>query len=156
NLAVESYPQDNDAEEVKLRQALHDLTRLPVPSARKHLRDLDSAHGTRRDWVWGKLGKTPLAEALRHLRILGDATDAPLTGATTEDIIKAYTAGGWTADLAALDALGAVGTGEDRTAVAAAVGHVYTPWLRDLAEQFQDRVKQKPLPGRETVRLKEV
>jgi hypothetical protein len=77
-------------------------------------------------------------------------------GATTEDVIKAYTAGGWTADLAALDALAAVATGEDRAAVAAAVGHVYIPWLRDLAEQFQDRVKQKPLSGREIVRLKEV
>ena len=38
----------------------------------------------------------------------------------------------------------------------AAVQHVYTPWLRDLAEQFQACVKQTPLPGREVARLKDV
>jgi len=34
--------------------------------------------------------------------------------------------------------------------------HVYNPWLRDLAELFQERVKQEPLPGREPARLKDV
>ena len=36
---------------------------------------------------------------------------------------------------------------EDRAAVAAAVGHVYTPWLRDVAELFQERVKREPAAG---------
>ena len=155
-LADESWPQDNDAEEASLRQALHDLTKLPVPAARKRLRDLEHAHQPRRAWVWAKLGRAPLADALRHLKALADATDAPLTGASTEDVIRAYTAGGWTADMAVLDALAVVATGEDRAAVAAAVGHVYTPWLRNLAEQFQERVKMNPLPGRDISRLKEV
>jgi hypothetical protein len=52
--------------------------------------------------------------------------------------------------------LAAVSTQEDRAAISAATGHVYTPWLRDLAEQFQNRVKQKPLPGREVARLRDV
>jgi hypothetical protein len=156
NLAVESWPQDNDAEEATLRRALHDVATLPVPVARKRLGELEVAHMGRRDWAWAKLGRAPLAQALRHLKLLADATDAPLKGATTDDIIRLYISHGWTADLAVLDALAAVATGEDRGAVAAAVGHVYTPWLRALAEQFQDRVKQKPLPGRETVRLKDV
>jgi hypothetical protein len=156
NLPAESWPQDNEAEEAKLRRALHDLTSLPVPSARKQLRDLEAAHQSRREWVWAKLGQAPLAGALHHLKTLADATDVPLSCATTDDIIKAYTAGGWTADLAMLDALAAVVTGEDRAAVAAAIGHVYTPWLRDAAEQFQERVKQNPLPGREIARLQDV
>src|SRR5262249_3211293 len=84
-LADESWPQDTDAEEASLRRALHDLTSLPVPAARKHLRDLDRAHEARRDWVWARLGRAPLADALRHLKALADATDAPLTGAATED-----------------------------------------------------------------------
>ena len=156
NLAVESYPQDNDAEEAALRRALHDLATHPVPAARKRLRDLDHAHQGRRDWVWARLGRAPLADALRHLKTLADAADAPPKGATTDEVILAYTAGGWTADLAVLDALAVVATQEDRAAVVAATRHVYNPWLRDLAEQFQDRVKQTPLPGRETVRLKDV
>ncbi len=156
SLAVESWPQDNDAEEASLRRALLDLEKLPVPAARKRLLDLDEDHKARRDWVWARLGRSPLADALRHLKTLAGATDAPLKGATTDDIIRAYTDHGWTADLAVLDALAAVSTQDDRAAVSAATKHVYTPWLRDLAEQFQDRVKQKPLPGREAVRLEDV
>ena len=156
NLAVEFWPQDNDAEEAVLRRALHDLATLPVPVARKRLGQLEDAHMGRRDWAWAKLGRAPLAEALRHLKILAVATDAPLKGATTDDIIRAYTTHGWTADLALLDALAAVSTQDDRAALSVATRHVYTPWLRDLAERFQDRVKQKPLPGRELGRLHDV
>jgi hypothetical protein len=155
-LAVESWPQDNDAEEARLRQALHDLTKLPVPTARKSLGTLDQDHRQRRDWVWAKLGMAPLADAIRHLKSLADAADAPLTGATTEDLIRAYITHGWTADAAVLDALASVTTGEDRAAVVAAIQHVYTPWLRNLAEQFQTKVKENPLPGREVARLKDV
>lgn len=156
NLASESWPQDNDSEEAALRQSLLDLASLPVPAARKRLIDLDEHHEARRGWVWSKFGRAPLADALRHLKTLADATDVPLKGATTDEIIRAYTAHGWTADLAVLDALAAVATQEDRGAISAATQHVYTPWLRDLAEQFQDRVKQKPLPGREVARLHDV
>ncbi len=155
-LAVEFWPQDNEAEEASLRQSLHDLTSLPVPSARKRLLDLDATHKARREWVWAKLGQAPLNDALRHLKMLADATDAPAKGATADDVIRAYTTQGWVADLAVLDALAAISTQDDKTAVAAAVQHVYTPWLRDLAEHFQKCVKQKPLPGREVARLKEV
>ncbi len=155
-LAVESWPQDNEAEEASLRQSLHDLTSLAVPLARKRLRELDATHNPRREWVWARLGRAPLSDALRHLKTLGDLTEAPLKGATTDEVIKSYTAEGWAADLAVLDALAAVFTQEDRSAVAAAVEHVYTPWLRDLAERFQECVKQTPLSGREVVRLKEV
>ena len=155
-LAVEAWPQDNEAEEASLRQALHDLASLPVPSARKRLRELDSVHQSRREWVWAKLGRAPLADAIRHLKTVADNTEAPLKGATTEDVIKAYTTQGWTADLAVLDALAAVSTHEDREAVAAATKHVYTPWLRDSAEQFQERVKHASLPGRNVARLKDV
>ena len=153
---VEPWPQDNEAAEAGLRQALHDLTKLPVPTSRKTLIELDHEHQPRREWVWAKLGMAPLAVALRHLKILAAATDAPLTGATTEDVIQAYTSHGWTADLALLDALAAVTTGEDRAAIVAATQHVYTPWLRALAEHFQARVKVNPLPGRDVARLKNV
>jgi hypothetical protein len=156
NLSVEFWPQDNEAEEASLRQSLHELPSLPVPSARKRLLDLDATQKARREWVWAKLGQAPLNDALRHLKTLADLTDAPTKGATTDDVIRAYTTQGWAADLAVLDALAAVSTQDDRAAVVVAVQHVYTPWLRDLAEHFQKCVKQKPLPGREVARLKEV
>ncbi len=157
NLAVESWPQDNEAEEASLRQALHDLSRLPVPSARARVRELDASRTSRRrEWVWAKLGQAPLADALRHLKALAETTESSLKGTTTNDVIQAYTGHGWITDLAVLDALAAVTGPGDHTAVSAAIRHVYNPWLRDLAEQFQECLKHKPIPGRESVRLQKV
>ena len=153
--AVESWPQDNEAEEAKLREALHNLTRLPIPAARKRVLELDQEHGMRRDWVWAKLGRTPLAHALDPMKTLATATAVPLTGATIDDVIQSYTATGWAVDAAVLDALAAVSSQDDRAALSRAIGHIYNPWLRDLAEQFQERFKSNPLPGREVTRLHE-
>lgn len=156
NLAVESWPQDNDAEEAALRRALLDLEKLSVPAARKRLLDLDNEHRARRDWAWAKLGRAPLANSLAYLKTLAEATDPAPKGATTDEVIQAYVSHGWTADLAALDALASVSTQDDKVAVSTATKHVYTPWLRDLAELFQERVKHEPLAGREPARLRDV
>jgi hypothetical protein len=104
--------------------------------------------------------------------MLAEVTAIPLTGATTADMVKAYTVGvslretdphaerevytGWKADAAVLDALAAVALSADQEAVKVAVAHVYTPRLRDAAELFQKRVQYAPLPGRETPRLDSV
>jgi hypothetical protein len=152
----EYWPQDNEAEEAALRQALLDLAGEPVSQARSTLLDLEARHGPRREWVWARLNRSPLAQAVQHLATLAEVTANPLTGATTADLVKAYTDGGWKADAAVLDALAAVARPTDQEAVNTAVAHVYTPWLRDAAELFQRRVKDAPLPGREAPRLDEV
>jgi hypothetical protein len=41
SLPSEAWPQDNEAEEAELRQALHELTALPVAKARAQLCDLE-------------------------------------------------------------------------------------------------------------------
>src|SRR5437762_8779998 len=71
-------------------------------------------------------------------------------------MVKAYTEWGWKADAAVLDSLAVVTLPADQDAVKTAVAHVYAPWLRDAAELFQKRVKDAPLPGRETPRLDNV
>ena len=152
----EAWPQDNDADEAELRQALLDLAASPVPDARKRLGELEATHGPRREWVWAKLGLSPLAHAVRHLAVLADTTNTALGGATAVDMVRAYTEGGWRADAAVLDAVAAVTVPQDRDAVCAAVAHVYTPWLRDAAEVFQQRVKTEPLPGSSVRRLGDV
>jgi len=149
----EFWPQDNEAEEAALRQALTALPSEPLAAARKTLIDLEAKHTARREWVWAKLHRSPLAVAVQHLGVLATVTTTPLTGATTADMVKAYTEGGWRADAAVLDALAAVSKHPDQEAVGAAVAHVYAPWLRDAAELFQKRAADAPLPGRETPRL---
>ena len=152
----EFWPQDNEAEETSLRKALLDLASEPVAEARKTILTLEGKHRPRRDWVWAKLHRSPLAGAIQHLATLAEVTAISLTGATTADMVKVYTEGGWKADAAALDAVAAVALSADQEAVKAAVAHVYAPWLRDAAELFQKRVKDAPLPGGETPRLDNV
>jgi len=156
SVRVESWPQDNEAEETALRQILVEAADGSVAEARKKLVELEKAHYQRRQWVWAKINRSPLAHAVEHLATLADVTQTALTGATTADMVKVYTEGGWRADAAVLDALAAVSQPPDREAVLAAVKHVYAPWLRDAAELFQERVKHQPLPGRDTPRLADV
>ncbi len=147
------WPQDNEAEEEALRKKLLELPSLSLAAARAVLSELEQQHGARRDWVWAKLNRSPLASAIRHLAVLAKVTATPLTGATVNDMAAAYTGGGWTADAAALDASAAVARPMDQEAVGGAVAHVYAPWLRDAAELFQQRAASSPLPGREVARL---
>jgi hypothetical protein len=156
SLPSEAWPQDNEAEEAELRQALHELPALPVAKASAQLRELEQKHGMRRSWVWAKLGRTPLAQAIHHLSRMAEVTKTPLTGASAADLIDAYTTQGWRADAAVLDSLAAVTSHDDRAAVCAAIRHVYAPWLRDAAELFQQRAAAMPLPGRESPRLDDV
>ncbi|MBA4188928.1 MAG: BREX-1 system phosphatase PglZ type B [Planctomycetaceae bacterium] len=152
----EAWPQDNEVGEAELRQALLDLTTSPVPEARKRIAELEANHAPRREWVWAKLGRSPLAYAVRHLATLADATKAALGGATAADMVRTYAEGGWRADAAMLDAIASVTIPQDRDAVCATVAHVYQPWLRDGAEVFQQRVMTEPLPGSSVRRLGDV
>ena len=149
----EAWPQDNEAEESDLRKQLLGLDGQQPQAARKLMKVLDAQHKKRRSWVWAKLGRSQLAIALQHLSTLADATGAALVGATSEDIIAAYAAGGWLADAATLDALAAVTRDEEHKAVCTALQAIYIPWLRDSAELFQERVKLHPLPGQNLDRL---
>jgi hypothetical protein len=156
SLHVESWPQDNEAEETKLRASLSEIASGSVAQARLTLKALEENHRSRRDWVWAKLNRSPLAQAIQHLAALAEATQSSLTGATTADMVKAYVDGGWQADAAVLDSLATVPHLQDQQVVCSAIAHIYGPWLRDAAELFQERVKQNPLPGRDVRRLADV
>ena len=158
NVRVEVWPQDNDADEVDLVEAPSRSwpTSSSASQARSRLVELEKRHGPRRGWVWAGIGRSPLAKIAGHLDTLAEVTRTPLGGATIVDMIHAYTEGGWKADAAVLDALAGVSHPDDLAAVRTAVAQVYTPWLRDAAELFQERFKVAPLPGRASPRLDEV
>ncbi|HUY33122.1 MAG TPA: BREX-1 system phosphatase PglZ type B [Pirellulales bacterium] len=178
--AEECWPQDNEAAEAELRRSLLHVASASPSEARQTLAELENHHKQRREWVWARLHLTPLANALQHLAQLSQVTETPLTGATLADMVNAYTGelnphatvdislremnphaerevyDGWKADAAVLDALAAVSHSQDRDVICGAISQVYTPWLRDAAELFQERVKHEPLPGRELSRLSDV
>jgi hypothetical protein len=143
----ESWPDENDRSEERLRAALLELGGMDSTKARKRVHDLEQEHGQRRVWVWSKLGKSPLAQALGALVHLAERTTKALTGATSEEMALSYEEGGYEADVALLRALAIPRTAPDKTAVNAAARALYLPWVRAAAELLQQHVASNPLPG---------
>jgi len=133
----DSWPLENEQAEAHLRAALAALRDALPAKARAALATLEDEHGPRRSWVWGALGHAPLATALAHLTALAGLTERAVTAPSVAEIADAYAAWGWQADAAALDALAAVESPPDVTAVAAALIALYRPWLEAGATALQ-------------------
>ncbi len=138
------WPQDTEAAEADLRTALLALGSAVPADARSAIAQIEAEHGPRRTWIWARLGRAPLADALQHLAALARATEKPLGGATVADIAAAYTQRGWQADAAALDALAGVEAAEDVAAVKSAIATLYRSWLEKAATALQTAVLGNP------------
>lgn len=134
---AESWPQENDAAERALREGLATLREQVAQEARAAVRELESIHGSRREWVWRRLGEAPLAVALERLAALASATERAITGDTADEVAASYMDWGWRADDAALAALAEVEQAEDVAAVKGAVRALYRPWLETAALALQ-------------------
>jgi hypothetical protein len=133
----DTWPQVNEEAEGYLRSALLALrTQKPV-EARDRLKALDDEHRERRSWVWARLRRSPMAEALGHLAVLAQATARIPIGATVQAMAFDYADVGWQADDASLRALAEASAAEDIAAVEAAIISVYGSWLDDTAIAFQ-------------------
>ena len=143
----EPWPDFNEAEEASLRENLSELEKLSPVDARARLKVLESRHGLRREWVWAKLGQSPLAIALEHLATLVEVIARGIGGSSPGEMAQLYIEGGYQADHAALMAIGSVRTTEDYRAVQAAVRSMYLPWLEDAARHLQDLIAREPLPN---------
>ena len=148
------WPDLNDEDEMSVRAALGGLPRLRQPAACTEIERLEAEHGQRRKWVWAKMGNSPLAEALRPLARLAEATGKSVGGATPDDIARVYAERGWQADRSAREALALAGP-DDEQLVADAVRHVAKPWLDDSARAFQTAVRDHPFASVGTGSVKE-
>ncbi len=144
--APDRWPDLNDREERAVRAAIGQLAALPYREAAETVIGLENDHGERRDWVWARLGQSPMAVVLGPLADLATATRRDLGGAAPADMAAAYVEHGWRADLAAWRALAAAPVA-DEACVAAAVRHLLRPWLEESARAFQAAVERSPLPG---------
>lgn len=145
-LASDVWPQDNEARENELAEALAGLETLPHHAAVAKIKELEKQHGVRRSWVWATLGKAPLAQALEHLQILAEVTGKNLGGLSLKAMAEEYTSGAWRADLAVLDALACVQGVPCTDAAHVAVRALYLTWLNAAAEHFQALVKGANVP----------
>ncbi|KXX66334.1 BREX-1 system phosphatase PglZ type B [Marichromatium gracile] len=139
--ALSGYPLANEREEAGLRYALAACGTMPPEQARAAVLDAEHKHGPRRDWLWSRMGLSPLVSALAHLAELATRSRQLPTGQSPGQLAKSYQDGGWRVDAAALRAMGAVQTKADLDAVAAAVRAIYLPWVEDSACRLQDAVR---------------
>lgn len=136
----ETYPQDNEDEEARLRQALLALAGQGAAEARTAIKRLEEEHGARRTWVWFELSQAPLAGVLEPLVHLAQLSESPLGNGTPKELAERYAAECWQLDRAAMTALASVTAKADVEAVQAALGAIYRPWVETSANSFQEAV----------------
>ena len=146
-LFKDSWPDENEKEEKSLRQELLDLASKSRGEARQKIEELETHHAKRRDWVWAKIGQSPLAVTIEHLAVMAKETFKSIGGDSAEAMATVYREGGYKADMSAMLALESVKSIEDNKAIEAALRSIYLPWLDDAARHFQKLVMAKPLPS---------
>lgn len=142
----DAWPDENDSMENSLRKALLEASSMKPGEARVRVGELEAEHGSRRNWVWARLGMCPLATALEHLAIMAKQTEATLGGDSAEVMATLYVDGGYLADDGTMRALACTKAADDVAAVQAAVRCMYLPWLDDTARHFQECLATKALP----------
>jgi hypothetical protein len=142
----EPWPDENEKDEAILRKGLTGLQQQTPAKAREAILALEMQHGPRRAWVWARMGQSPLAKALEHLKTLAETTATPLGGETPDHMARAYIGGAYRADDAVLRAMAGVKSADDQEAVRDAVRAVYMGWLDDSARNFQAAAARSPLP----------
>jgi hypothetical protein len=142
----ETWPNENDEAEKALRKALNQLADCSAADAHEAIGKLEEEHAVRRQWVWTKLGESPLAKAMAYLASMAKYTTISLGGESSQAMADLYVHGGYMADDAVLRALAEVKSAEDCVAVSAAARAIYLPWIQNAAEHFQKLVAASPLP----------
>jgi len=137
------YPKWNVNEEMQLRNTFLNLGTLSAKAARDALIDAGRRHANRRDSLWARMGRAPLAESIAHLLLIAERSTRSPSGVTPEAIAASYKDGLWQIDAAAMRALAAVHTKADSDAVSEALKACYVPWLEQATLRFQEVVRKQ-------------
>lgn len=135
------YPQANEQREVALRYALSACGAMTGDQARTAILAADKEHGVRRNWLWARMGQSPLVSALGHLVDVATCTAQVPAGTHPDQLAQSYQSSGWKVDNAALHCLAAVQAKADLDAVSIALRAIYLPWIEELARRLQEATK---------------
>lgn len=138
---LSGYPQANEQGEAALRYALSACAGMDAPQARAAVLAAEKEHGTRRAWLWMRMGHSPLAVALAHLAQVAERSAILPIGQTPTELATSYQHGGWQVDQAALQALACVHAKADLEAVSVALRAMYLPWMEEAARRLQEAAK---------------
>ncbi|WP_166424593.1 BREX-1 system phosphatase PglZ type B [Paraglaciecola sp. 20A4] len=142
-----SYPILNLHEEEYLFKELAALLVKSSSAVRTAITELDKRHKARRNWIWNKLGLSPLANVLADLAVVANLTHVSFSGATAEEMAEHYKAEYWLADEHALRVLEPVLEPKQAKVIQSLLAIIYNPWLQEVAQNFQSLVREGKYPG---------
>lgn len=135
DLHPDSWPSWNRDQEDSLRTEFLALAAHQDP--RRRIVELAAAHSGREESIWAVLDQAPLAQAVGCLAELADrVATASLASDLTSQAVW-YGDEGHKIDDLALQAFASAKSGQDRAAVAAALGVLYDTWVDESARVFQ-------------------
>lgn len=144
-----SWPRLNTLAEESLGKALLNLTTLSTLEAKLQIQTLEIAHGIRREWVWASIGKSPLAEALRHFSVIIEETQKPFQHDSWIELANYYNATGHKVDDAMLRALEQCTNNKNQEIIHQVIHAIYMPWVEQLSLHTQTLAQSYPNLGRE-------
>jgi hypothetical protein len=140
---AEVWPTLNEMEEERLRQDLEALADRPQDEVIKRVAELEAQHGVRRQYVWQKLGSSPLATALEPLTRLATLCKTAVGAPDPEKFAEYYASSGWRVDAAALSTMALCGSAEQHGALLGTVLAIYLPWLETNSRHLQRLIEEK-------------
>lgn len=144
---VARYPQANKNQETDLLEALKGVVASTPMDARKAIETLERQHGPRRGDLWANLDQSPWAVLLEPLADVANFTQKALGGLTPEELGERYEQEGWKTDAAVLRCIQLCDSKLQKDLVVALLSVIYSPWLADVNERFQQHVAAKGYPG---------
>lgn len=139
---AERYPRENDLDEKMLSDELLKAASLDPMSAANAVIAQEAKHGARRATLWSRMGRAPLAQALKHLADMATAFITPLVGGSATEFAQQYAERGWRIDAAARAAMVLAQQAELEKPIYAVLEALYRRWLENQAAAFQSFIKR--------------
>jgi len=144
-LSRSRWPDENEAAEETVEAALREVADLPPGAAHERIIQLEAEHSERREWVWARMGLSPLAGVLQPLAELATHSNTTMGGETPDEIGRMYSDISWRADAAAWRSM-SLAPSACEALIHDVVRCLMAGWLDDSARVFQRVVERDPLP----------
>ena len=139
------WPQDNTDAEAELVAVLAGLQAKAVDQIRTSIDNVEQAHASRRQSVWGQLGQAPMADILGQLAELAELSRHQPQGQTAGELSASYASHGWKVDHSFTRVLGSLPVGHPSQGHVASVAEaMYRPWLEASTTIFQNAWSADP------------
>lgn len=143
---AERYPRENDVDEKQLGDDLLQASLLAPAAAARAVLALEARHASRRETLWSRMGRAPLAQATKHLADVARAFAEPLVGGSASEMAQSYADSGWRVDAAARAAMAIAQQEQLEMPIYAVLEALYRRWLERLAQGFQAMARRDGYP----------